>query len=45
MSVAGSKRNLIKFSETGSLVNPVGFSGGAVLPTAIKVKSLDVAES
>ena len=36
--VEGLKRNLIKLSETGSDVRPVGSSGIAVLPTASKVK-------
>ena len=44
-SVAGLKRSLTNKSETGSIVNPVGSSGSAVLPTAINVKSFDVAES
>ena len=45
ISVAGSKRSRTKRSETGSIVNPVGSSGSAVLPTALNVKSFDVAES
>ena len=35
--VDGLKRNLIKLSDTGSAVNPVGSSGSAVLPTAWKL--------
>ena len=45
MSVAGLNLNLTNKSETGSIVNPVGSSGNAVFPTALKVRLFEVAES
>jgi hypothetical protein len=42
--VDGLKRNLIKLSDTGSAVNPVGSSGSAVLPTAWKESIVEVDE-
>jgi len=42
-SVEALKRNLIKSSETGSTVRPVGFEGRAVLPTVTAVREADVA--
>ena len=45
MSLAGLKRSLTNKSETGSIVNPVGSSGSAVLPTAINVRSFEVADN
>ena len=43
--MAGLKRSLTKSSDTGSTVKPVGSSGSAVLPTALNVKSVDVADN
>ena len=42
-SVDKFQRNLTNFSFIGSADNPVTFDGNAVLPTALKVKSAEVA--